>query len=148
MIPDPFTDCPFEGPVLAALARASLTGDLFSHAQCCATCREAIAGWSYLNTLAASEADSPLPSPHFIWWKAQLAEQRRAAQRSVTLIQLCHNVALAAAALALSVCLAWILAHRAVSVPPICLLGVIVLIALSLLTAVSFLYSEKHSSRL
>jgi hypothetical protein len=37
--------------------------------------------------------DTPLPSPELIWWRAQLAEKRRLARRSVVAIESVHAAA-------------------------------------------------------
>jgi hypothetical protein len=53
----------------------------------------------YFNEIAAcDELDStPLPSPDLIWWRAQLAEKRRLARRSVLAIETVRITALVVA---------------------------------------------------
>lgn len=138
-------ECPFEQPVLSALAAQSLAGDLLQHALSCATCRDAVSVWSYLQTVTASEAAEPLPAADFIWWKAQLARKHHVAQRSLKAIQLFNLLALILAGMALSLACLWF-APR-LSVPPIYLWGAVSLIGTSLFTAVSFVYSARRLSK-
>lgn len=144
---DKQNECTFEAPVLAALATATLIGSLRSHVESCAICSETVAIWSYLNTVAAAEAESPLPSTTLIWWKAQLAQQRRLAAQSISVIQLFQKIAVAGAVLALSIAAIWSERFVPRMVPTLYLWAVLCLIGFSLLTAASFLYSERHTTR-
>ncbi len=140
-------ECPLEEPVAAALATASLRGGLLSHAQSCVICSETVSIWSCLHTLAVLEAESPLPSPHLIWWKAQLTEQRRLAERSLTVIQFFRKVAIAAAAIILSLCASLFAPRLPLALPVMYLWAVLSLVGLSLITAAWFLYSDRHPTR-
>lgn len=139
--------CPLETAVLSALATASLSGDTLLHAQACSACRETVAVWSYLNTVAAAEADPPLPSPDLIWWKAQLAHQRRIAARSVTVINLFQKFALAAGVLAIFFCAFSVRPLLSSQVPALYLWAALSLVAISLLTAGSFFLTSRHTTR-
>jgi hypothetical protein len=87
--------CECEKSVLAALAAGSISSEVRQHLDVCPGCAESVAVWQYLQTLASRPvSDGPLPSADLIWWRAQLAEKRRLAARSVAAIEMVQRAAI------------------------------------------------------
>lgn len=95
-----------------AIAQAAHSGDwsepLRSHAARCPICSEVVLVSSFLRTEAQSaRAEAVLPDPGRIWWKAQLAARREAAERAVRPIALMEKLAFACGALFLGIAFFW-----------------------------------------
>jgi hypothetical protein len=91
--------CEYEDALMAALAAGHASGEIQRHLKMCETCHQAELVWRYLEQLASQEAcEAPLPSASLIWWRAQLAEKRKLAARSVVAIELVQKAAIAAVA--------------------------------------------------
>jgi hypothetical protein len=87
--------CEFEIAVMAALAAGNVSAELHQHLKTCPACGEAELVWRYLETVASQEkCDAPLPSVDLIWWRAELAEKRKLAARSVMAIELVQKAAM------------------------------------------------------
>jgi hypothetical protein len=99
--------CPQEASLIAALASGSIPHELDQHAGSCAVCQDARLVWTCLHDPAYGDAHADLPSPGVIWWRAQLAKKRAAAQRSVAAIRFMQTAALVAAILGFIAVAAW-----------------------------------------
>ncbi len=98
------TPCAYE----EAVARAAQSGDwsrpLRAHAAQCPMCSEVALVSSFLQTeVESARAEAVLPNPGRIWWKAQFASKRAAAERAVRPIALMEKVTFACAGLAFGV---------------------------------------------
>ena len=86
--------CSYEGTLVAALSAGEPSAEVQRHLRTCEPCREAALVFQYLGEVASAEKDSvPLPSPDLIWWRAQLAEKRRLAAKSVAAIEAVQKIA-------------------------------------------------------
>ena len=101
--------CNYESTLIAALSAGEPSAEVQRHLRTCEPCREAALVFQYLGEVASAEKDSvPLPSPDLIWWRAQLAEKRRLAAKSVAAIETVQKIATALlAALLLIAAVAW-----------------------------------------
>lgn len=95
-----------------AIAQAAHSGDwsepLRSHAARCPICSEVALVSSFLQIEAESaRVEAVLPDPGRIWWKAQLAARREAAERAVRPIALMEKLAVACGALFLGIAIFW-----------------------------------------
>ena len=87
--------CGREPEVLRA-APAGWPHELREHAERCPSCQEALwlAEWF---GAPSHDADAPLPEPGRIFWRAQLLQRRRLAERATRSIRLVQQITLAAA---------------------------------------------------
>lgn len=95
-----------------AVVQAAHSGDwsepLRSHAARCPICSEVALVSSFLRIEAESaRAEAVLPDPGRIWWKAQLAARREAAERALRPIALMEKLAVACGALCLGIAFFW-----------------------------------------
>lgn len=88
--------CPHEASLLAALASGCMPNELSQHVASCAVCQDVRLIWAHLHECAEEDAHAALPSSGVIWWRAELAKKRAAAQRSVAAISIMQSIALAA----------------------------------------------------
>jgi hypothetical protein len=69
-----------------AISRAVRTGDwndsLRAHADECASCAEIVGASRWMQSLAATQHTVALPDASVVWWRAQLAEKQRTAERA------------------------------------------------------------------
>jgi hypothetical protein len=99
--------CPQQARLLAALADGPIPDELHDHLQLCGVCQDARLVWAQLQECVDADAAADLPSANAIWWRAQVAKKRVAAERSVAAIKFMQTVALAAAILAFIAVAAW-----------------------------------------
>jgi hypothetical protein len=114
--------CAKESCVLAALASGSLPEELAEHLNACPDCRDAQLVWGYLKACATSDAETEIPPAHVVWWRAQLGRKRGAACRSVAWIDAMQKIAVAIAAIAAAVIVAW-QSPKLFGMPPLVLAG-------------------------
>ena len=87
--------CGYESAVITALTTGDTPAEIQRHLKSCPMCRESELVWRYLETLAIEErCDAPLPSADLIWWRAQLAEKRKLAARSIAAIEIVQKAAM------------------------------------------------------
>ena len=111
------SDCEFERHILAALTSGCRTPELIAHRQNCSVCNDAATVWACLNAAPADNANDALPSADLIWWKAQIAEKRLLAERSVAIIGLVQKIAMVLATLIALGCGIWFAPRLADEVP-------------------------------
>jgi hypothetical protein len=101
--------CDYEQEVEQAVSSDAWSESLRSHAAHCALCSEVALVAGFLRSEAALAcAEAVLPDPNRIWWKAQLAAKRAAAERVVRPIALMEQLAWACAALLCGVAFLWL----------------------------------------
>ena len=93
--------CEREQHVVAALqsgAWSDISNDaLREHANSCPTCADAVVVMQFLQSEAALVgSEVALPSASLVWWKAQLAAQRRAVARTTRPLDLAWSLGLTA----------------------------------------------------
>ena len=89
--------CDYEPQIVAALHAGGVPAALQSHLAGCLICQDVALVTQFLCRAASPPSESAaLPSPSFIWWRAQLAEKRALADRSIAPIRLTRNLALIA----------------------------------------------------
>ncbi len=77
------TICDRETEVLAATRTGRWDEQLEAHRKTCPSCQEVTLVASFLKRQAEPRvAESPLPSPGLIWWKAELLNRRQAVERA------------------------------------------------------------------
>jgi hypothetical protein len=135
-------DCEFEPRILAALASGGLTPELLAHKRHCSICDGAAVVWECLNAAPVDDAAEDLPSADLIWWKAQIAEKRLLAERSVAIIGLIQKIAMALVALVALGCGVWFAPRFANEVPLAYWLTSLALVVLLLGTLAFLRYSE------
>ena len=99
--------CEFEEATAAALASGEWSAELREHLNACALCAELELVGQSLAQVTADQDAAPLPAPGLIWWRSQLAERRRQAERAVAAIALMQRLAIAVALVA-AVPLLWL----------------------------------------
>ena len=99
--------CEFEEATASALARGEWSAELREHLSVCAACAEFERVWRCLAPAITDQAAAALPAPGLIWWRSQLAERRRQAERAVAAIALMQRLAIAVALVA-AVPLLWL----------------------------------------
>jgi hypothetical protein len=88
--------CDYEDTLLEALASAHVSEELRRHIAACPACSETALVWDYLGSAQNDLSQNrTLPAAGFVWWRAQLAEKRRRAERSVAAIDLVQKLAVA-----------------------------------------------------
>ena len=91
------TSCEHESQVIVALESGSFPAALQSHIEACPTCQDVVLVAQFLRHATPLPAENvPLPGASLIWWRAQLAEKRSLANRSVAPIRLTRKLALVA----------------------------------------------------
>ena len=89
--------CDYEPQIVAALHTGSVPAALQSHLDGCLTCQDVALVTEFLCRAASPPSESAaLPSASLIWWRAQLAEKRALADRSIAPIRLARTLALIA----------------------------------------------------
>lgn len=129
------SECTREATVLAALGGGFMPEELEAHVRSCPVCQDAKLVWDYLANCAASEAETEIAPAGVIWWRAQLANKRAAAERSVASISIMQKISLVIAAITAVAIGAW-QGPRVVAIPPMLLAGsaaVLILFVASLL---------------
>jgi hypothetical protein len=137
-------DCPHEASLLAALAQGSIPDELNQHLSSCAVCRDAHLVWTYLHDSAPADSQADLPSPGVIWWRAQLAKKRSAAQRSVVAITVMQTIALAAAMIGVVAIAIW-QSPKLLEVPSIVLAGTAAILLVLIASVIVVLTSARQS---
>jgi hypothetical protein len=138
--------CEWEPALLIALEQQNLPEDLSRHIAGCPACTDTAAVWNYLHSAARDSADAdPLPAAGLIWWRAQLAERRQLASRSVASIQIVQNVAIALAAI-LAITLLAVYAQTLTQIPTLLLAGIAAFLLFSIPVA-GLLYFWARSKR-
>jgi hypothetical protein len=92
--------CDKEMEVLEAVRCGALRADIEKHAAGCPICADTLTASEFL--LAERRAVPRLPSPDFLWWKAQIASQQKAmerATRSIALVKKLSYLGVSAAAM-------------------------------------------------
>ncbi len=108
---DPQADCPQETAVGHAVRSGDWSDSLRTHAAECAICGDIVSASQWMQSLAAlPEGTVPLPDAGVVWWRAQLAEKQRAAERAQTALAW-FEIAAAAICAALA---GWIVLDRSV----------------------------------
>ncbi len=138
-------ECASEPGVLAALANGFMPDELAAHLNSCPVCQDAKLVWSYLRQFAAAETGAEIAPAGMVWWKAQIAKKRAAAQRSIALIDTMQKIALAVAAIAVIAIGAW-QAPKLFVIPPVLLAGLAAVVILLLASVVVVLTLERDSS--
>lgn len=139
-------DCPQEASVIAALANGSLPDELNRHGESCPICQDAQLVWAYLRDSARADAQTDLPSSGVIWWRAQLAKKRAAAQRSVAAIDVMQRIALAVTIIAVIAIAAWD-APKLIEVQPMLLAGAGSALLVFIASIIVVLTSGRHDDR-
>lgn len=86
--------CQYESTLLTALAAGNLSAALRNHLGQCEACIEASTVLMYMNAINSENlASTPLPSADSIFWRAQIAERRRLAERSTASIRNLQRIA-------------------------------------------------------
>lgn len=140
--------CEYESALLTALEQGQLPEELSRHMASCQACADTAAVWSYLHELGQEVAGvEQLPAPGLIWWRAQLAERRKLASRSVASIKIVQNVAIALASiLAITLLAAYAQTISLAQVPALLLEGIAAFLLVSLPVA-GLLYFWARSER-
>ena len=102
-----YDHCPQEARLLTALADGSVPDELREHLEACTVCQDVQSVWIHLREYERINTAADLPSPDAIWWRAQLAIKRTAAQRSIRAIQVMQSIAIAAAIVGCIAVAAW-----------------------------------------
>lgn len=138
--------CEWEPALVSALQRGHLPEEVSRHVASCAACTDTAIVWGYLHDVEQDAADADqLPAPGLIWWRAQLAERRKLASRSVASIQIVQNAAIALAAI-LAVTLLALYAQTFTQIPALLLEGIAACFLFSLPVA-GLLYFWARSER-
>ena len=138
--------CEYEAALLTALEQEHLSEGLSRHVANCQACTDTAAVWSYLHDIGQDAADTDqLPAAGLIWWRAQLAERRKLASRSVASIRIVQNAAIALG-VALAVTLLVFYSQTFVQIPSMLVEGMAVLI-LFFVPVAGFLYFWARSER-
>jgi hypothetical protein len=137
-------ECANESSVLAALRSASMPDELMAHLNSCPVCQEAKLVWTYLEGCASAEAEAEIAPAGAIWWKAQLAEKRAAAHRSIAWIDTMQKISLAVAVIAAIAIGAW-QAPKMFEIPPMLLAGSAAVLILFLASIVVLLGLSRDS---
>jgi hypothetical protein len=117
--------CELEPELLAALEQGHLPEELSRHVASCTACTDTAAVWSYLHNVEEDAAGTDqLPAAGLIWWRAQLAERRKLASRSVASIQIVQKASIALAAI-LSITLLVAYAQTFTQIPVLLLGGIV-----------------------
>ena len=138
--------CEYEAALLTALEQEQLPEGLSRHVANCQACTDIAAVWSYLHDIGQDAADTDqLPAAGLIWWRAQLAERRKLASRSVASIRIVQNAAIALG-VALAVTLLALYSQTFVQIPAMLVEGIAVFLLFSVPVA-GFLYFWARSER-
>jgi anti-sigma factor RsiW len=138
--------CEWEPALLIALEQQNLPEDLSRHMASCPACTDTAAVWSYLHGAVQDSIDTdPLPAAGLIWWRAQLAERRKLAKRSVASIQIVQNVAIVLATI-LAITLLAVYAQTLTQIPTLLLAGIAAFLLFSIPVA-GLLYFWARSER-
>ena len=142
-------ECANESSVLAALRSGSMPDELIAHLNSCAVCQDAKLVWSYLEGCAGAEAEADIAPAGAVWWRAQLAEKRATARRSIAWIDTMQKISLAIAAIAAIAIGAW-QAPKMLEIPPILLAGsaAVLILFLASVVVVLGLSRDSHSGTL
>ena len=139
-------ECANEGRVLAALLSGPMPDELAEHLTSCPVCQDAQLVWSCLEACADAAAATEIPPAGVVWWKAQLAEKRAAALRSVAWIEVMQKIALAITVIAALAIGAW-QAPKVFEIPPVLLAGsaaVLILFVASLLVVLGLARDSRN----
>jgi hypothetical protein len=108
--------CPNEDRALDARRTGLDDPALREHVATCATCREALEAFDFMQTLAADvpDVDHRLPDAGRIWWRAQLVRRWQTERRVARQLDRVYPVqaAIFAAAVVLAVLLSWPVVER------------------------------------
>jgi len=138
--------CEYEAALLAGLEQGHVPEELSRHAASCQACADTAAVWNYLHSFVQDAAETErLPAAGLIWWRAQLAERRKLASRSVASIQIVQNAAIALAAI-LAIALLAAYSQTFTSIPALLLEGIAAFLFFSVPVA-GLLYFWARSER-
>lgn len=136
--------CEYEAALLAGLEQGHVPEELSRHAASCPACTDTTAVWRYLHDIAQDAAETEqLPAVGLIWWRAQLAERRKLASRSVASIRIVQNAAIALAAI-LAIALLAAYSQTFTSVPALLLEGIAALLFFSVPVAGLLYFWARH----
>jgi hypothetical protein len=100
--------CEFEEAVVAAIANGEWSDSLRHHVANCGQCADLQLISEYLRQVTAREEEATvLPTPSFLWWRAQLAERQEKAQQALAAIEIVQKLAIAFAVICL-ILFAWL----------------------------------------
>ncbi len=94
-------NCEFEQKIVREFSGWKDSPELSAHVASCANCREALKVATWMRTSARAESQlPPLPTPGFLWWKAQIIQKQTAARRATQPLVWAQVIAFALAAAA------------------------------------------------
>lgn len=104
--------CPQEVSVMRAARTGQWDEPLKAHVAACTHCREVAQASRFLQTLAQLPEQRPgenpaLPEAGLVWWKAQLTEKQRAAERAQRPLEWIEGITQAIVALGVAGGFAW-----------------------------------------
>jgi hypothetical protein len=137
-------ECANESSVLAALRSGSMPDELVAHLHACPVCQDAKLVWSYLEGCASAEREADIVPAGVVWWRAQLAEKRANAHRSIAWIDTMQKISFAIAAIAAIAIGAW-QAPKMLDIPPVLLAGSAAVLILFLASVVVLLRLSRDS---
>jgi len=106
-------NCDQEAAVLNAARTGQWDGPLKAHVAGCGACRETAQTSRWMLSLAQScepsrEGIAALPEPGLVWWRAQLAQKQRAAERTQKKLEWIASIIQAVVVLGVAGGFAWI----------------------------------------
>ncbi|HTU46116.1 MAG TPA: hypothetical protein VMF91_13695 [Bryobacteraceae bacterium] len=138
-------ECEKESNVLSGLRSGSMPVELEAHLNSCPVCQDAKLVWSYLEGCAAAETETEIAPAGTVWWRAQLAKKRAAAQQSVAWINTMQKIAIAVSVITAIAIGAW-QGPKMIEIPPMLLAGSAAALILLLASVAVVLRLERDST--